>query len=198
MTEPDAAALERGVLPASWVEDEAGGHAAFRVHRYNSDFVILRQSGRTHFEKPFLYLIFGSARVVQFDICDPAFFIVAGHRHHVVIVHWSDLFGRVRVVLGNVHPRFRHDLHRVRVHPVLLDPRRVGFDHVSLEVARPSLSHLAAARVAGAQEQHADAPAGPLLAYLHCRHPAPRPDPGPSGLPSTFSRVYSIRAIFRL
>jgi glyoxylase-like metal-dependent hydrolase (beta-lactamase superfamily II) len=41
------------------------------VHAYNHDFYILRQSGRTHFEKPFLYLLFGSNRALLVDTGAP-------------------------------------------------------------------------------------------------------------------------------
>jgi hydroxyacylglutathione hydrolase len=37
------------------------------VHAYNEDFYILRQSGCTHYEKPFLYLIFGSSKALLLD-----------------------------------------------------------------------------------------------------------------------------------
>lgn len=37
------------------------------VHEYNEDFYILRQSGCTHYEKPFLYLIFGSEKALLLD-----------------------------------------------------------------------------------------------------------------------------------
>ncbi len=64
----DGPQLERGILPRSWI-DETGGSspAPFLVHTYNSDFVILRQSGRTHFEKPFLYLLFGTTHALLVD-----------------------------------------------------------------------------------------------------------------------------------
>jgi hydroxyacylglutathione hydrolase len=62
--------FEDGVLPESWPDLELpdGG---LHVHRYNDDLVILRQSGRTHFEKPFLYLVFGRARALLVDTGAP-------------------------------------------------------------------------------------------------------------------------------
>jgi glyoxylase-like metal-dependent hydrolase (beta-lactamase superfamily II) len=53
--------VEPGVLPARWM---TGGPTctelpAWQVHEYNPDFFILRQSGCIHYEKPFLFLIFG-------------------------------------------------------------------------------------------------------------------------------------------
>lgn len=60
---------EPGVLPGSWYTGGAdgAGRPDFLVHWYNDDFCILRQSAHTHFEKPFLYLLFGRERAVLFD-----------------------------------------------------------------------------------------------------------------------------------
>ena len=65
--------LEAGVavgkLPKSW--QTGGPNCAdlpkWQVHEYNPDFFILRESGCTHYEKPFLYLIFGSDRALLED-----------------------------------------------------------------------------------------------------------------------------------
>jgi hydroxyacylglutathione hydrolase len=58
---PLSAFVEPGVLPKSWM---SGGPKcmempAWQVHEYNPNCFILRQSGCIHYEKPFLYLIFG-------------------------------------------------------------------------------------------------------------------------------------------
>jgi glyoxylase-like metal-dependent hydrolase (beta-lactamase superfamily II) len=39
----------------------------WQVHEYNQDFYILRESGCIHYEKPFLYLIFGSEKALLED-----------------------------------------------------------------------------------------------------------------------------------
>jgi glyoxylase-like metal-dependent hydrolase (beta-lactamase superfamily II) len=39
----------------------------WEVHEYNEDFYILRESGCIHFEKPFLYLIFGEDKALLED-----------------------------------------------------------------------------------------------------------------------------------
>ena len=39
----------------------------WQVHEYNEDFYILRESGCVHYEKPFLYLIFGNDKAVLMD-----------------------------------------------------------------------------------------------------------------------------------
>jgi YVTN family beta-propeller protein len=65
--------LESGVaggsLPKAW---QTGGPDCatlpkWQVHEYAADFFILRESGCTHYEKPFLYLIFGSDRALLED-----------------------------------------------------------------------------------------------------------------------------------
>ena len=39
----------------------------WQIHQYNEDFYILRQSGCTHYEKPFLYLLFGKDKALLED-----------------------------------------------------------------------------------------------------------------------------------
>lgn len=69
MSEPTPAGVESGVFPTSWYAggSDCTGQPQFRVHRYNDDFFILRQAACTNFEKPFLYLLFGRARVLLLD-----------------------------------------------------------------------------------------------------------------------------------
>jgi len=67
--EPDGGNLERGVLPRQWM---TGGPKCmempeWQVHEYNPTFFILRQSGCTDYEKPFVYLIFGQDKALLFD-----------------------------------------------------------------------------------------------------------------------------------
>ncbi|MGE0445077.1 MAG: MBL fold metallo-hydrolase, partial [Vicinamibacterales bacterium] len=66
---PPSAFIEPGVLPTGWM---SGGpkcmeQPAFQVHEYNPNFFILRQSGCIHYEKPFLFLIFGRDKVLLED-----------------------------------------------------------------------------------------------------------------------------------
>jgi glyoxylase-like metal-dependent hydrolase (beta-lactamase superfamily II) len=65
----DGLGLEPGVLPGPW---KTGGPNCvtvpdWQVHEYNRDFYILRESGCIHFEKPFLYLIFGRDKALLED-----------------------------------------------------------------------------------------------------------------------------------
>jgi hydroxyacylglutathione hydrolase len=61
--------FEHGVLPARWTFENSDCAKAppFLVHEYNATFIILRQSGCTHFEKPFLYLVYGANQALLFD-----------------------------------------------------------------------------------------------------------------------------------
>lgn len=69
---PPRGPLERGRFPRSWTEGaEVDTAPPFLVHAYNQDVFILRQAGRTHFEKPFLYLLFGAARALLVDTGAP-------------------------------------------------------------------------------------------------------------------------------
>ncbi len=66
--QPDGG-VEQGVLPARWTPEDSDCARAPRllVHEYNPTFVIIRQSGCTNFEKPFLYLLFGSKQALLVD-----------------------------------------------------------------------------------------------------------------------------------
>jgi hydroxyacylglutathione hydrolase len=67
--QPDGGPVKPGTLPRQWM---TGGPRCiempdWQVHEYNEDFYILRESGCTNYEKPFLYLIFGRDRALLED-----------------------------------------------------------------------------------------------------------------------------------
>jgi glyoxylase-like metal-dependent hydrolase (beta-lactamase superfamily II) len=67
--QPDGGDLEPGILPLAWT---TGGPKCmeipeWQVHEYNPDLIILRQSGCTDAEMPFLYLFFGKDRALLWD-----------------------------------------------------------------------------------------------------------------------------------
>jgi glyoxylase-like metal-dependent hydrolase (beta-lactamase superfamily II) len=67
--QPDGGPVEPGELPARWI---TGGPKCmevpdWQVQEYNQNFYILRESGCTHYEKPFLYLIFGREKALLQD-----------------------------------------------------------------------------------------------------------------------------------
>lgn len=61
--------LESGVLPASWYAGGAScaGRLPLDVRAYNTSLVIIRQAACTNYEKPFLYLLFGTERALLLD-----------------------------------------------------------------------------------------------------------------------------------
>jgi len=67
--EPDGGSVSRGAMPRAWRVSgpDCRGQPAFEVHRYNPDLYILRESGCSDFEKPFLYLLFGRDRAMLLD-----------------------------------------------------------------------------------------------------------------------------------
>ncbi|HTK75765.1 MAG TPA: MBL fold metallo-hydrolase [Gemmataceae bacterium] len=69
LTAAAAFAVEPGVLPANWITGgpDCSAVPTWQIHPYNPTFTILRQSGCTHYEKPFLYLIVGADRALLVD-----------------------------------------------------------------------------------------------------------------------------------
>jgi hydroxyacylglutathione hydrolase len=68
-TSPPPPSIETGTLPAAWI---TGGPNClevpdWQVHEYNPSFYILRESGCTNYEKPFLFLIFGRDKAMLVD-----------------------------------------------------------------------------------------------------------------------------------
>jgi glyoxylase-like metal-dependent hydrolase (beta-lactamase superfamily II) len=67
--EPNGAGLERGTFPSQWITGgpDCSKIPKWQVHAYNPDLYILRESGCTNYEKPFLYLFFGQERALLQD-----------------------------------------------------------------------------------------------------------------------------------
>jgi glyoxylase-like metal-dependent hydrolase (beta-lactamase superfamily II) len=67
--QPNGAGVTRGVLPDRWQVSgpDCPPDPHFQVHEYNADLVILRESGCSNYEKPFLYLLFGKSKVLMLD-----------------------------------------------------------------------------------------------------------------------------------
>jgi len=67
--QPDGGTVRPGTLPLTW---STGGPKCmempeWQVHEYNPNLFILRQSGCTDYEKPFVYLLFGKDRALLYD-----------------------------------------------------------------------------------------------------------------------------------
>jgi glyoxylase-like metal-dependent hydrolase (beta-lactamase superfamily II) len=85
--------FEPGTLPATWI---TGGPNClevpdWQVHQYNPTFFILRESGCTNYEKPFLYLILGKERALLVDTgagpVDTAAFVQRLTKLPLIVVH---------------------------------------------------------------------------------------------------------------
>lgn len=68
-TAEEAPHVRTGTLPTTW---DSGGPRCmempeWQTHEYNPDLLILRQSGCTDFEKPFVFLLFGAERALLLD-----------------------------------------------------------------------------------------------------------------------------------
>ncbi len=69
IAQPNGGAVDTGDIPLRWM---TGGPNCvelqdWEVHQFNPDFFIIRESGCTNYEKPFLYLIFGKERALLLD-----------------------------------------------------------------------------------------------------------------------------------
>lgn len=69
LPQPDGGNIIPGMLPKQWM---TGGPKCmespeWQIHEYNRDLYILRQSGCTDYEKPFIYLLFGNERALLLD-----------------------------------------------------------------------------------------------------------------------------------
>jgi hydroxyacylglutathione hydrolase len=98
-----AQALEPGTLPSTWM---TGGPNClelpdWQVHEYNPAFYIIRQSGCIHYEKPFLYLIFGRQRALLVDTGAGASDAAAFSRK--LIAKWATRHQRESVPLVVAH-----------------------------------------------------------------------------------------------
>jgi hydroxyacylglutathione hydrolase len=104
-----APSLETGTLPASWRTGgpECASMPPWEVHEYNPNFFILRESGCIHFEKPFLYLIFGQERALLEDTG-------AGEANTAGVIkdlieQWAKRNGKTTVPLIVVHSHAHSD-----------------------------------------------------------------------------------------
>ncbi len=100
---------EPGTFPERWISGgpDGDGEPAIQVHAYDRDLFILRQSLRTSFEAPFLYLIFGRERALLVDTGAGGIAIqeaVAG-----VIQRWLATSGLSSIELVVVHTHGHRD-----------------------------------------------------------------------------------------
>jgi len=67
--EPNGGGVRAGELPKSWRTGgpTCGDAPEWEIHAYNPDLYILRENGCVNYEKPFLYLFFGSEKALLID-----------------------------------------------------------------------------------------------------------------------------------
>jgi hydroxyacylglutathione hydrolase len=67
--EPNGGGVRGGELPKSWRTGgpTCGDAPEWEIHAYNPDLYILRENGCVNYEKPFLYLFFGSEKALLID-----------------------------------------------------------------------------------------------------------------------------------
>jgi len=67
--EPNGGGVRAGTLPKSWRTGgpTCGSAPEWEIHEYNPDLYILRENGCVNYEKPFLYLFFGSEKALLLD-----------------------------------------------------------------------------------------------------------------------------------
>jgi len=101
--------LERGSLPYKWT---TGGPKCmeipeWQVHEYNPDFIILRQSGCTDAEMPFLYLIFGKDKGVLWDTGSRNGNLAPALQH--VVHNWLERNRRTSIPIVVIHSHSHED-----------------------------------------------------------------------------------------
>ena len=66
---PDGAGVRRGSLPRAWQSSgpDCPPEPRFQVQEYNEDLYLLRESGCSNYEKPFLFLLFGADEALLLD-----------------------------------------------------------------------------------------------------------------------------------
>jgi hydroxyacylglutathione hydrolase len=67
--QPDGGGVRTGELPKTWRTGgpTCGDAPEWEIHAYNPDLYILRENGCVNYEKPFLYLFFGSEKALLID-----------------------------------------------------------------------------------------------------------------------------------
>lgn len=108
--QPDGAGLEAGRLPREW---STGGPRCmespdFFVHEYNANLFILRESGCSNYEKPFLFLVFGQDRVLLLDTgagTSPLAPLIDR-----LVIQWSDRhhFPKPKLIVAHTHSHGDH------------------------------------------------------------------------------------------
>jgi hydroxyacylglutathione hydrolase len=109
LPQPDGGNIAPGILPKQWM---TGGPKCmespeWQIHEYNRDLYILRQSGCTDYEKPFIYLLFGNERALLLDTGSRNGNLVPTLQH--VVKNWLQRTNQETIHLVVVHSHSHAD-----------------------------------------------------------------------------------------
>jgi len=93
-----------------WINGVSGGEPQMQVQRYDDDTYVIRQSIRTNFEGPFLYLLFGSDRALLIDT--GAGGLTVRPTIDRVIADWATRHHRISIPLIVSHSHSHGDHHQ--------------------------------------------------------------------------------------
>ena len=62
-----AAPVSKSPFAETWIDGAHGSEPQMQVQRYDADTYVVRQSVKTNVEAPFIYLFFGTERVLEID-----------------------------------------------------------------------------------------------------------------------------------
>ncbi len=107
--QPNGGGVREGTLPLHWMPSgpKCMEVPEWQVHEYNEDFYIIRQSGCSDYEKPFLYLLFGKDRALLWDTGSRNF--PAARMVNEVVSHWLARTHRQQIPLLVVHSHAHSD-----------------------------------------------------------------------------------------
>jgi hydroxyacylglutathione hydrolase len=142
--DPNGGDLERGVLPQKWM---TGGPKCmempeWQVHEYNPNLYILRQSGCTDAEMPFLYLFFGKDKGLLWDTGSTNGNLVPELQH--VVHNWLERNHRssIPIVVTHSHSHGDHTFGDAAVQalsdramPIIFVPAKVADEQAFFHIA---------------------------------------------------------------
>jgi hydroxyacylglutathione hydrolase len=105
-----ASSPSHSLLFKPWINGVSAAEPPMQVQRYDDDTYVIRQSIRTNFEGPFLYLLFGSKRAVLID--SGAGGLKVRPAVDRVIAEWSARHHRTSVPLIVAHSHSHGDHHQ--------------------------------------------------------------------------------------
>jgi hydroxyacylglutathione hydrolase len=109
VVQPSGATVQVGTLPRQWAP--AGPKCMevpeWQVHEYNEDLYLLRQSGCTDYEKPFIFLFFGKDKAMLLDTGSRRGNLAPELRR--IVTNWLKREGRTSIPLIVVHTHSHSD-----------------------------------------------------------------------------------------